>query len=170
MAEWKKRTWSLIASVASLAILASVSTASDDTAGTGECRIQGEHIKLLVLQHETGKEQVLSEPGSSVILPVGEYRLQRIVLEGDHSCEPSRFPAGYRLTVEPNTPAILKVGAPLRQVIQADRQGPVMALTYKLIGQGGEQYSINRTPNGPPPSFAVYKGGRKVASGNFEYG
>jgi hypothetical protein len=74
------------------------------------------------------------------------------------------------LTVDPNAPATLKVGAPLRQVVEIRRPGTAMVLNYELIGQGGERYSINRTQGSPVPSFAVYRGDRKVASGDFEFG
>lgn len=178
MAEWKKTAYGFMTLVASLVIVAFVSAAashggqaaSGDTAETGELLIRGEQIKRLILRDGKGEQRVLSEPGSRVVLPVGEYRLHEVTLQGDHSCQLGPFPADGRLTVDPNIPATLKVGAPLRQVIEVKRQGSIMGLTYELIGQGGERYSINREQNSPAPSFAVYKGNRKVASGDFEFG
>jgi hypothetical protein len=178
MAEWKRTTRSFVASVVSLVVLAGVpavtthagQTASADAAGIGELQIQGEQIKLLVLRDDKGREKVLPEPGSRVTLPVGEYHLERVILQGDHSCRLDLSPVQSRLTVDPNAPAVLRVGAPLRQVIEVRRRGSVMVLAYEMVGQGGERYSINRDRNSRSPSFAVYRGDRKVASGDFEFG
>ena len=70
--------------------------------------------------------------------------------------------------VDEDKPAVLKVGAPLKQIVKATRQGRVLALDYKLSGIGGETYV--RDDRSKPPTFTVYKGDKKIASGTFEYG
>jgi hypothetical protein len=39
---------------------------------------------------------------------------------------------------------------------------------YELLGIGGEQYTNGSRAE--PPTFAVYRGDRKIASDNFEFG
>ncbi len=105
-----------------------------------------------------------------MILPAGSYHLERIILQGGHYYLPDQVSSDSLLTVDANAPATLKVGAPLRQVVKIEREGSTMVLNYELIGQGGERYSINQTQDSPAPSFAVYRGDRKVASGDFKFG
>jgi len=72
------------------------------------------------------------------------------------------------IDVGEDKPAVLKVGAPLKQILKAERQGRVLTLDYQLLGIGGENYVRDDRDN--PPTFTVYKGDKKIASGTFEYG
>ena len=123
-----------------------------------------------MLRNSRGMQRTFPDPGSCVVLPVGTYHLERIILQGGHDYRPDQASPDSLLTVDANVPATLKVGAPLRQVVRTEREGSTMVLGYELIGQGGECYSISRTEDNPAPSFAVYRGDRKVASGDFEFG
>jgi hypothetical protein len=137
---------------------------------TGEIRIEGEHVTRLVLMDSRGGQKVLSELGGKIALPAGDYRLYEAMLEGGQFCRGAQASAHAKITVSPDSVATLKVGAPLRHGVRIVRQGPVMVLHYELVGQGGERYSMNSTSDSRGPSFAVYKGDDKVASGDFEFG
>ncbi len=136
----------------------------------GTLHVEGQGIDLLVLRDDAGQEKTVRRPEAEMVLPPGRYRLERIVLQGGRSCRPGEPLLDRRLTVDPNTPATLRVGAPLRQVIEAHRQGSIMSLTYELVGQGGECYDIRQDLQDRSPAFAVYRGDRKVGSGDFEFG
>jgi len=91
--------------------------------------------------------------------------LQEAHLKNGYSC---RTMGRDRVMVAEDKPAVLKVGAPLKQTVKAQRRGRILALNYELLGVGGEMYvSANRTK---PPTFTVYKGDKEIASGKFEFG
>ena len=136
----------------------------------GELRIEGEGIELLTLRTAAGARKTLDRPGSMVTLPAGDYCVDSIRLEGGHSTSSAEMPAELRFVVRPGSPAALKAGAPLRQAIKVQRQGSSLVLGYELIGQGGERYRVGRNQGAATPGFAVYRGDRKVASGQFEFG
>lgn len=99
---------------------------------------------------------------------MGEYHLLESHLDGGYAC----FQGGGRqnkwITIAENTPAVLKVGAPLKQTLEVKRQGRSLALGYKLLGIGGEAYAEADRSN--PPGFTVYKGDQEIASGQLAYG
>jgi len=156
---------------ASMAVFACLSAAGGaETQDLVSLRIEGQGIEQLILQDEKGRTRTFASPGSTVTLPPGNYRVHTVRLEGDHYTQSHLMPAELRVAVEPNAAATLKIGAPLRHVVKVERQGPTMVLNYKLIGQGGEPYAINRNRPEERPAFTVYRGDRQVASGNFEFG
>ena len=100
-------------------------------------------------------------------LPVGEYRLQDIRLRSGYTCNNLQSPTINWITVTENEPVTLKAGAPLKQMVKIERQGPVLKLKYNLFGVGGETYAITRAAR---PAFTVFKGDKKLADGDFEFG
>ncbi|MEN6427490.1 MAG: hypothetical protein ABFE13_19220 [Phycisphaerales bacterium] len=136
----------------------------------GELRIEGEGLKEVILKDEAGRRKTIDQFDSPVTLSEGEYSIQSITLQGDHSSSYSQIPGGLRVVADANAVATLRIGAPLRQVVKVERQGPVIVLNYELIGRGGEQYRVNRTQDCPGPSFTAYRGEREVGSGKFEFG
>ncbi len=68
------------------------------------------------------------------------------------------------------TPVVLSVGGPLTNSVTATRHGPDLRLDYRLVGAGGKIYQLANQNRSQPPEFAIYKGGRKIASGKFEFG
>ena len=135
----------------------------------GEVRIEGTHIKQLVLfGGDTPHQEVLTDPNTSLRLPVGAYRVQLIELQGGYTC-PAQSTIGLgRIAVMEDTPEVLKVGGPLRQEVTVTRQGRVLVLDYGLLGIGGERYSA--ADRSKPPRFTICKGDAAIASGGFEYG
>ena len=68
------------------------------------------------------------------------------------------------------TTAVLKAGGPLNNTVTASRQGQDLVLNYHLAGAGGETYQLAKQDTSKPPAFAIYKGDKKIASGDFEFG
>jgi len=135
----------------------------------GELRIEGTHITKLILHGgDDPHTEELSDPCSSVSLPVGAYRLQRIELQGGYLCWAGDLLGSDPIVIMEDTPELLKVGGPLRQEITADCRGFALVLRYALLGIGSERYTpVTRDR---PPRFAVLKGQKAVASGQFDYG
>ena len=131
----------------------------------GELKLQGKYIERLVLRRKDGHTESFDQPAEIIKLPVGEYRLLEAHLMGGYTF---RFLSGDWITVSEDKPAVLKVGAPLKQTVKAQRRGRILALNYQLLGVGGEMYtSANRNK---PPTFNVYKGDKEIASDKFEFG
>ena len=146
---------------------ASVCLSQEQKKSLGELKIEGNHIKKLVLRRKNGQNEIINTPDAIIKLPVGEYSLLESHLKGGYV----RLGTSTNewIEVSEDKPAVLKVGAPLKQTIVVIRQGKVLILNYKLMGAGGEQY---RDPMRPEtrPSFTIYKGERIVGSGKFDYG
>ncbi len=143
--------------------------ATEGSSTLGQVKIEGQYIERLVLRGDDGANQSFEPPGENISIAPGEYRLWEGCLEGDYVCYAyGRGIYDDLITVDTNKPAVLKIGAPLKQSVKVKRQGGTLVLSYELAGLGGETYtSRNRTST---PTFAVYKGDKEIASGSFEYG
>ena len=64
---------------------------------------------------------------------------------------------------------VLKSGGPPLPTVAVERQGRLLVLTYGPTSASGGQLS-NAVSRDEPPGFTIYKGQRKIASGQFEYG
>jgi hypothetical protein len=165
----KSGLFSLLVSIVVLSS-AGISFSQPQEQGTalGELKLQGKYIERLILERKDGRREEFKLPEETIELTEGEYRLHEVHLKGGYICTYSRFPTRDWVTVAPDKPAVLKVGAPLKQTIKVQRKGRVLALRYELLGVGGEQYtSRNRSK---PPTIAVYKRDKKIHSGKFEFG
>ena len=130
-----------------------------------ELKLQGKYIDHLVLRRKDGRTERFDQPSEIIKLPAGEYRLLEAHLKGGYTF---RSLSRDWVTVAEDKPAVLKVGAPLKQTVKGQRRGRILALNYQLLGVGGEMYtSTNRNK---PPTFTVYKGDKEIASDKFEFG
>jgi hypothetical protein len=134
----------------------------------GKLKLEGKYIKQLTLEREGGNKVKFDQPGESIKVAVGKYRLWQVQLEGGYTCQRWIVPDQNWIDVGEDKPAVLKAGAPLKQVVTAQRQGRLLTLNYKLLGTGGETYVSSDSSK--PPTFTVYKGDKKITSGTFEYG
>jgi len=133
----------------------------------GELKLEGKYIKQLTLERREDRNRVdFDQPGEIIKIAVGKYLLREVQLEGGYACR--IWSDANWVEVGEDKPAVLNAGAPLKQIVKAARQGRVLALNYELSGIGGETYARDDRSN--PPTFTVYKGGKKIASGTFEYG
>ena len=143
---------------------------TEQGATPGEMKLEGKYIKQLTLEHRGGNNVKFDQPGESIKVVVGRYRLREVQLESGYTCWEWILPELKQNWIEvgEDEPAVLKAGAPLKQIVKAKREGRVLSLDYQLSGIGGESYA--RDDRSKPPTFTVYKGDKKIASGTFEYG
>jgi hypothetical protein len=146
---------------------ASNALAQEQKQALGKLRIEGVHIERLVLCRKDGRTEQLNEPNETIKLAAGEYRLQDISLKGGYTCNSLRTSTYDWITVTENEPAVLKVGAPLKQTVKIARRGYTLVLDYNLAGVGGETYGSSKSNR---PVFTVFRGEKKVATGEFEFG
>jgi hypothetical protein len=134
-----------------------------------ELAIEGHGIERLVLLTDKGGSRQWDQPGKSVTLPEGRYRVSQVQLQGGFVNRPDRSRSEPWLAVTPEGPNRLQVGAPLVSQLKVERSGRIIKLDHSLRDKGGRRYLVSGV-NRKPPEFAVYLGDRKVGSGTFEYG
>ncbi|UCC99149.1 MAG: hypothetical protein JSW66_04535 [Phycisphaerales bacterium] len=135
---------------------------------TGVLKLEGTDLDYLVLHRKDGHTERITPPGQIIELPPGEYRFEQVRLKGNYTCLNMGGARSDWVTVAADKPATLKVGGPLVPTIKVQRQGRILQLSYDLRGVGGETYMGG--DRSKPPTFAVYRGQKKIASGKFEYG
>lgn len=145
---------------------------------TGLLNLTGKSIDQILLRGAAAVQLV--PPGPSVRLPVGKYTVAAMDLKSTGTQAPQEaihwtegfsgnIPAGDgAFIISENEPATLKMGGPLAATIEAEADGDVVKLSYKMTGNGGEQYPPSL--QGIPPGFEVYQGDRKIGAGKFEFG
>jgi hypothetical protein len=139
------------------------------TSAQGELKLEGKYIKQLTLERREDRNRVdFDQPGEIIKLAAGQYLLREVHLEGGYDCYIYQTRNEDWITVDANKPGTLKAGAPLKQMVKAERQGRTLTLNYELLGIGGETYAS--PDRSKPPTFTVYQGDKKIASGTFEYG
>lgn len=138
----------------------------------GELKITGGFIQRLMLQ-DGPYLVVLDHPQSVVQVPIGHYRGLRIRLkqgEAEAWWDSDARQPGISIAVDEKKPVLLAVGGPLTNSVSVTRRGKYLDLNYQLIGVGGGAYKLARQDSSHPPEVAIYKGGKKIASGKFQYG
>jgi hypothetical protein len=138
----------------------------------GELRLVGEHVERLVLDFQDGSTQTYDRPGKTIMLPAGRYRLNEVTLEGGFRREQDLAYAEWddatSIVVTAGKPVQLNAGGPLRQIVKVDKDSRHLRMEHNFVGLGGERYF---SPDGSkPPAFTIYRGDKKVASGQFEPG
>lgn len=136
----------------------------------GDLALEGRFIQRLVL--DGAGLVILDAPAPRNLLPAGKYRVQGIYLHstpGDPqlACNVNGIPP---VEVVPGAAQHLKVGGPVESSVLASSRGSILQLDYLMKGAGGEPYTLVNTIRSKPPRFAIYKGDRQLATGNFEFG
>ncbi|HOW98364.1 MAG TPA: hypothetical protein P5567_07045 [Kiritimatiellia bacterium] len=138
----------------------------------GRLRVAGDMVERLVLQGGAkGRKAILNKPGPDpVTVPAGTYPVQDITLATSIGRLTSSRPAD--LVVRAGEETELKVGAPLRSRGTAHRDRGEIEVQYELQGVGGEAYRLpaDRRTDENRPRVEIFKGGRRVARGAFEFG
>lgn len=135
----------------------------------GEIKLEGESINRLILRREDNNErEEFRRPRQIIKLPIGKYRVEEIHLEGGYIYYGYREPNRHPVSVTPDEPATLKIGAPLKQILKINRRGRNLVMNYELLGVGGEKYTSGNS--GEPLIFTVYRGDKEIASDKFEFG
>ncbi|MHC4369884.1 MAG: hypothetical protein ACYSW8_19915 [Planctomycetota bacterium] len=136
----------------------------------GELRLGGEHIERLVLECEDGPDKTFEQPGESIMLPAGRYRLREVILEGGFRRErDSIYPEwddSTSIVVIAGRPIQLNIGGPVRHLLTAEKDSGYLRMEYRFVGIGGGRY-FSAEP-GEPPAFTVYRDDKPVTSGEFE--
>jgi hypothetical protein len=147
-----------------LMLTASFAAAQAQEQPLGQLKIEGSHIEQLMLRASNGQTKTFDNPEDTIKLPTGTYYLQQVILKNGFLCNMGI----ERIEVFGDKPAVLKVGAPLKQTVDVKRQGRFLILNYKLTGLGGESYRDQSRKE--KPAFTVYKDDKVIASGGFEFG
>jgi len=145
---------------------------TEQSVALGELKITGKFIQRLILAGGPYLV-VLDQPAASVKIPTGSYNPSDLRLEqnGAVALGDSSLPqSGRRFAVDDKTPAVLEVGGPLTNSVIVSRHGQDLRLDYRLVGAGGGTYLLANQDRSKPPQFAIYRGDKKIASGNFEFG
>jgi len=136
---------------------------------TEEVQITGQYIKCLYL---SGNNLIIQDsPGKEIRIPAGRYLQARIVL-GD---EKSKLLATgdislHNFEVARGKPATLTVGAPLKSIADVSQNGRYLQLTYRLVDNNNNDYTLSAREPKQPPRAVIYQGDREIQTGNFEYG
>jgi phenylpyruvate tautomerase PptA (4-oxalocrotonate tautomerase family) len=160
----------------------------------GELRITGSFIQRLVL---TGGPYVvvLAQPQASVKVPPGRYQPYRVWLNqgkteayynygvpqsgkanvveeisGSQMPVLGPPPPEQAVVVDEGRTAMLAVGGPLTNCVSATHRGQNLLLDYRLIGVGGGDYWLAAGGDRKAPEFTVNRLGKRIGSGQFEYG
>jgi len=138
----------------------------------GEIRLGGEHIERLVLDCQDGSTKTFERPGKTITLPAGRYKLRELTLESGFHRDPESINPGWDdtlpIVVAAKRPVILNTGGPLRQIVKVEKDSRYLRMEHNFVGVGGERYFS--ADQSKPPVFTVYRGDKKVASGQFEPG
>jgi hypothetical protein len=134
-----------------------------------ELKIEGQAIEKLLLYapdavSDNNKE--IDRPGASVRLPAGRYGLNTVTLRGGFYSSPTG--SFDYFTLSPGVPHVLRVGAPLKPVVEVSRVGRLLNLDYRLVDASGRSYTPK--DRSKPPRFTVHQDGKLIADCPFEYG
>jgi hypothetical protein len=144
----------------------------------GELKLTGQFIERLVLEESSkdGWLVVVDQPSASFKVPVASYSAPQVSLRNGKVTAtrtmPYRSPGQQQplVTVKADKPATLTAGGPLTNTVSANQQGRVLSLAYKLIGADGAEYQLLDPQGRKTPKFAIYKGEKQIAAGEFEFG
>ena len=167
---------------------------TEQATALSELRIAGSFIDRLVL---TGGPYVvvLAQPPASVKVPPGRYHPYRVWLKqgkgeayfefglpqsgkanvveaisGSQMPVLSPPPPEQAVVVDEQRTAVLAVGGPLTNCVSATHRGRNLLLSYRLIGAGGGEYWLAAWGDGKPPQVTISKSGKRIGSGQFEFG
>jgi hypothetical protein len=158
--------------------------ATPSAALTGRLNVDGDAVQQVFLgKMEAGdtvdvkKAIALRAPNWHVAIPIGQYAVVRIDLKGGYvHIAPLRVVDGKvhvpreaeRLTIRPDKPCALKIGAPLKPALLVGRRGRVIQMLYGLHDAQLRYYAEKIQDK--PPQFTVSCDGREIASGALQYG
>jgi len=138
----------------------------------GVLKLSGEDIGRVFL--ENGKRKVvLEQPDKQIQVPAGSYDRAQVLLAKNGRQATIAPVDAFRtkaFTVSRDSAASLSIGGPLTNSVQITRVGQDLRLNYRLLCGDGREYQLANLNRAKPPKFTVYKGGRAIATGDFEFG
>ncbi|HEX41625.1 MAG TPA: hypothetical protein ENN81_06135 [Phycisphaerales bacterium] len=142
------------------------SRCEESSVETGTLRIDGSGVETLVL-FDGGGHRIRAACEEGVMrLPASIYTVREIHLAGGPYC---RLDEPMTFEVEAGAETTLSLGGPLSQTVEVRRNGTCLDISHWLEDVRGYRYR-GRVAGAGPPVFAVYKNGREVGAGTFEYG
>lgn len=79
-------------------------------------------------------------------------------------------PPEQAVVVDADRTAVLAVGGPLTNSVSAAHRGRNLLLSYRLIGAGGGEYWLEAGRDRKPPQVTIRQTGKRIGSGQFEFG
>ena len=135
----------------------------------GKLNVETERCKLLCLRNEY-EVVLLTSPAGTVSLPAGDYHVDNCI----PAYEPGRFRRpkfvsyDQHVFIEPGQTYNLRIGPPLKNSVEINRDKNLLSLKYQLVGSGGELYEYYDWDN--PPTVSIYKGPFRIARGTLSFG
>lgn len=133
----------------------------------GELKIEGKFIRQLQLDGPC--RILLDTPGETERIPIGKYKVSRILLQGGETQWTSCSPGNTFVQIAETAPASLKLGGPLQNTLTAERISSRLDFSYAVVGIGGEKYDFERDYLNPP-CVLLCRGDTRTRLGAFEYG
>jgi hypothetical protein len=142
----------------------------------GELRLTGKFIERLIL---TGTPDlpaagpftvVLDRPEPMVKIPLGGYSRYQIQLEAGGARAWPLVHSGAAMLIGSGKTAVLTAGGPLINTVEVAPQGGSLSLNYVLVGAEGAAYQLRRQEGSQPPGWVVYRKGKAMAAGRFQFG
>lgn len=168
---FKYRTLVAFCAVLVIFLVAEADSRAESNEADCELTIRGDSIRQLTLIGKRGAGVTFESPGETVKLPPGEYRVEKVTLEGGYELSPLAALRQEWFQVTEKGPNELAVGAPLYPTVTARRHGGFIQMDYDVVDAAGRDYQLAFTEKRPPaPTFTVYRNGEQIGSGSFEYG
>ena len=141
---------------------------TETAAEYGTLRLSGSNV--LELDLEGDQAVLLSAPGPTVRLPAGRYSRFKAFLGMAGKSVEAATESGAGLVVKPGEAVELACGGPLRNTVQATRQGRSLRMDYRLTDAAGRAVQWMKVQPTQPPEAVIYQRERRLATGRFEYG
>jgi len=121
------------------------------------------------LSHDRVTAVLDARAGASPV-PAGAYRIAGCLLEEIPGADPQ--PAFIRsdqtVRIQAGETRALPIGQPLRNTVEVTRDRNLLRLTYRLLGQAGEQYEYDAGRS--QPRFTVWNGPVRIGAGTLPFG
>ncbi len=140
------------------------------TVPMGELRLVGSFILEVCLEGDS--TVLLHNPAESTRVPVGKYYGRTgawLAAPGKPIEAYANF--GGQIEVKAGQTTVVNAGGPLRNGVEVSLNGRQLNLFYHLEGVGGQWMQTTQARvQKERPTFAIYQGQRRLASGKFEFG
>jgi len=133
-----------------------------------DLKLSGKFLSYAIFHETNGYMLVLRGSEQPVKVPKGVYTLDAAWLKKG-SAEAYRTDR-HPFILNANAATNLVLGGPLTNRVMLQRSGRKLFMNRELKGADGEVYNLVNRDRNLPPEFAVYRGGRKVFTGSFQYG
>lgn len=134
------------------------------TEGLMEITFEGQNVSRVVLWGQDDVYGILEWPVPVMRIPEGVYTPNQVYVLDSFLGQPEN---GEELKPDGNT--LLKVGGPLNPKVVVTRSGAALNMYYVLEGVEGAPYEPDSESENRA-KFAIYKDGRPIKTGQFEYG